>query len=73
MNNSINKDTEYYYAGEFGFFNVILLPILEKYNGKKLTIHTSIIVRYPLSNFKVKSSFRMCYGYPCPKREKGDS
>jgi hypothetical protein len=40
MSNSINKDTEYYYAGEFGFFNVILLPILEKYNGKKLSIHT---------------------------------
>jgi ADP-heptose:LPS heptosyltransferase len=30
----------YYYSGEFGYFNVILLPALEKYKGNKIIIHT---------------------------------
>jgi ADP-heptose:LPS heptosyltransferase len=30
----------YYYSGEFGYFNVVILPALEKYNDTKITIYT---------------------------------
>ena len=53
MNNSkkmflvnMQKDTNvyvpnnYYYAGEFGYFNVVLLELLEKYDGNQIVIHT---------------------------------
>jgi hypothetical protein len=33
-------DIDYYYDGEFGYFNLILLPELEKYNGESFNIYT---------------------------------
>jgi len=33
-------DIDYYYDGEFGYFNLMLLPELEKYNGGKINIYT---------------------------------
>ena len=41
---------EYYYTGQFGYFNVILLPLLENYNGPTLTIYTFPDYIYILNN-----------------------
>lgn len=40
----------YYYAGQFGYFNVILLPLLNKYSGQQLTIYTYPDYCYILNN-----------------------
>jgi len=42
----------YYYSGEFGYFNVIVLLQLEKYEGTKITIHT-----YPDYCYIIKNLF----------------
>jgi len=41
---------EYYYTGQFGYFNVIILPLLKNYNGPKLTIYTFPDYIYILNN-----------------------
>jgi hypothetical protein len=41
---------EYYYTGQFGYFNLIILPLLRKYNGPTLKIHTFPDYRYILNN-----------------------
>jgi hypothetical protein len=40
----------YYYAGQFGYFNVIILPLLSNYSGNKLTIYTYPDYCYILNN-----------------------
>jgi len=41
---------EYYYTGQFGYFNTIILPLLRKYNGPTLTIYTFLDYIYILNN-----------------------
>jgi hypothetical protein len=37
----MNTDSnEYMYTGEFGFFNILILPFLENYDGNKIKIYT---------------------------------
>jgi len=40
----------YYYAGQFGYFNVIILPLLNDYSGNQLTIYTYPDYCYILNN-----------------------
>ena len=40
----------YYYAGQFGYFNVIILPLLSDYSGNQLTIYTYPDYCYIINN-----------------------
>ena len=41
FNVNMNTDSnEYIYSGEFGFFNILILPFLENYDGNKIKIYT---------------------------------